>query len=722
MTATLAVAVISLPNTALAEPTLGRAESIITEIDLGNSNFRLMTDRSAIPTDGSYSYVVEITPGDDLISVNLHFQLMREENGWPFHYFGDPIYIEREEPDADEDQDTQASNDGSNAAQDTSEVSAEPEIIRHVLQRRTADNLDGLGMEEGVYYVAVIVTATTAAGAESATLQDILVVYDPEQPQLNLMPTIHLSTLPSRDAAGIFLHHPAGGLFDEQREALDAITTWVTANSDAQLTLAVSPLFLEELHTVAQGFDYFDTQSEEVIALDANSEVAQASARTLEELRTAHTTGRLAITTQGYADPDLTVLDALDLMDDLPSHFELGRSLLTDILAQEPATITVPWTNQLTNNQLQALKEVVPQAEGQELRLILNSSAIESRPALTHEHDDQQFLQNLYWGSGQNEDTSLIIVADSELSTAMSQTGSRARFILDLLEDRQRDGLTPLLIQTHDDVDSIAMLLDNLELVSAYPWVNLINGTSQIDAPIDPLVLAAEQEVQAISETIQELKTARKAVTGLRGAQGEEIDSERQAELDFDYRSSLAIFSGPGTNIRRVSNDLSILPAAPECVALANQLQYLVDEQFSGLEIHADSVVFSGSRGSLPISVQNTSGQTFYLDIHYVASGQNILVYPEYIHQEFLLGESFLEPTIELRNIVSGSVDIELWAGDYLITTESVRVSATYADRIAIIVVVALAGTGLAFFIWKRVQSGEQNGKQRSPHKHDKTV
>ncbi|MCL2403440.1 MAG: hypothetical protein FWC86_04350 [Coriobacteriia bacterium] len=707
-------ALLTFPLVAQADPNLGRAESIITEIDLGESHFRLITDRPAIPTDGSYSYVVEITPGEGLLSVGLHFQLMREEDGWPFHYFGDSVYIERSVQTDDESDDE--TEDGPRNQRPA--PPAEPEVIRRLLERRTANNLYGLGMYEGVYYVAVIVTAVTTAGEESATLRDMLVVYNPNEPQLNLMPTIHLSALPSRNTQGVFLSHPAGGLFDERREMLDAISGWINDTQRARLTLAISPLFLEELAIMAEGFDYLDIHSEEIITLDAESEEAQVAAQTLENLRTAHGTGRLSITAQGYADPDFSVLDALDLVDDLPSHFEIGQSVLTSTFEQEPPSITVPWTSQLTAEQFQTLSDVLPQTtpRNHESKIILDSDTLGFAQTTINGTDGQRFNQNLY----QDEAGDLLIVADSERSAALSQIGSRAQIILDLLEERQRDGITPLLIQAQDDVDSIVVLLDNLELLSDYNWVNLVDSNFVDSTQASSLNFVAAQEVEDIPESVQELQRSRNEVLGLISALGE-VDSEQQEMLDRYYLLSLAIFAGLGTTIgeytngRNTDNDndsLNISPAAYECLDLARQLSSYADLWFSGIEIHTQAHTFSGNSGVLPITILNGSDQTLYLDVRYITTGQNVVVYPEYIQQAFLSGESFLEPTVELRNIVSGSVDVQIWAGNHLIATESVRVSATYTDRIVIIVMVALAGTGLAFFIWKRVRLSEENGKQ----------
>ena len=746
------------PQAAHAEPTTNRAESIIHEINLGESHFRLITDRPAIPTDGAYSYIVEITPGTDLVSVNLHFQLMREENGWPFHYFGDSIYIDRPAPAEDAEQDAAAANNhiGANeeAIEDTGQVTTattaagtgtagtgtdtEPEVIRHILQRRSADNLVGLGMREGIYYVAVIVTATTDTGAESATLQDLLVVYDPEKPQLNLMPTVHLSALPARDARGVFLSNPQTGVFEKRRAMLEQLADWINTNQRASLTLALSPLFLEELNAVSLGYDYLAPAAppdnaeatatayyhssdygadDDTATVTAESEAAQTAVRTIDALRTALGTGRLTLTTQGYADPNITVLDSLGLLDDFAAHIDLGQQVTSAVLNTETPPIIVPWTNQLSEASLGALQEALPNP-----RIIIDSNLAE--------HGGPNYAFDLGADTDADSDgaaftvkasfeDSEILIADADLSAALSSDGSRAAFIQQLLELREDTSVKPILFQASDDMSGLAVLIENLELLSRYNWLALRPGDTPLhtapDAPATPAATAASfspairSGETSVATATAELAEVRSSLAGLEGALMEPSIEDLEV-LSAYNRASLASFAGPGVAVSAVRNNLSLLAAAPECLVLARGAQGYVDSWFEGLSINTQPITFSGASGVLPITVHNASGHSFVLDVRYRTPGPNVMIYPEYVSQAFAAGESFLEPTVELRNIVSGSVDIRLMAGDHLIAEESVRVSATYADRIAIIVLVALAGTGLAFYVWRRVQKSESAG------------
>jgi len=809
------------PTDAAANPSLGRPESIITEIRLGDSSFSLSTDRPAIPTDGSYSYVVEITPGADLLSVNLHFQLMREEDGWAFHYFGDSIYIEREPNDNEVAEAVQTTPAPDFLPEDTAAIQGETEVIRHVLERRSADNLDGLGMREGVYYVAVIVTANTAAGSESATLRDILVVYDSDQPELKLMPVVQISALPSRDAQGNFLSSPARGVFEERRATLEALCLWVSNNPHAQMSLAVSPLFLEELDAVSQGFSYHvpytgtsngeangtngthgangtgatttntsnandddttaatddtndqatetdtentststdpnnpdntpaaDAPNTELRQLTAESETARASLRTLEALQAAHATGRLSISAQGYSDPNYSVLDILDLADDLPAHYQLGQSTLYDLLGIEAASLSVPWTTQLSDSYIETIVDLLPQPTHPEQnlpRIIVDSNigGFHFPTIWTERSEDRPFVledASVIFGSDRVD----VIVADAALSRALSSEGSRAQYIHDLFEARQNTPLLPLLVRAHDDMDSVTKLLENLELMAQYSWVSLHHGEADIDAQSAPLLFSAPPgPPQSIPNSVIELQASRFALAGLAEAIYE-FDPEHVEEFVHYYHLSLALFAGPSIELGRTSTGPSDMggststnpgsgtgTAAPtatsaafteftlsspalECLALARDVQAYADNWFEGIEIHVQPMTFSGSGGILPITVVNDSDQTFYLTLRYETPGQNLLISPSYTYQEFLTGETFLEPSVELRNIVSGSVTIELWASNHLIAEESVRVSATYADRIAIIVVVVLAGTLLAFYVWKRVRSQAAQAQQPAP-------
>jgi len=772
---------LSTPATALAESEFGKPESIITEINLGTSSFSLSTDRPAIPSNGSYLYTVEIHPGADLLSVNLHFQLMREEDGWAFHYFGDSIYIERED-----DSDVEGAQNNQSLVdfppEDTAVTQRGNEVIRHTLQRRSADNLDGLGMHEGVYYVAVIVTANTTAGSESATLRDILTVYDPDQPKLDLMPVVQLSALPSRNAQGTFFESPARGIFEERRAVLEALCHWIIDNPSAQLSLAVSPLFIEDLSAASQGFSYYvpnaaanaaatsngtpregsaDTTSYaeddsegvleppavELRQLTAESEVAQNSLRTLRAVQSAHATGRLTLTAQGYADPNYTVLDILELTDDLGEHYLLGQATMYELLAIEPAAVTVPWTTQLSSSYLDAVVDFLPQLSPQTSpqstdptpqtspRIIVdtNIEGFHFPTIWTERSEESSFVledASVVFGAGTEE----IIVADASLSLAMSSEASRAQYIDRLFDARQRTPLVPLLVRVHDDMSPVVALLDNLELLSRYSWVNMLDGQSSIDADSTPLLFSAPRNhPQSISDEVLELQAARQAFAGLAKATYEFEDNEQQVDEFAHYSHlSLALFAGPGIELDRAVMtpggiassaafpyfDLS--SPAPECLNLAREVQDYVDLWFDDIEIHAQPITFSGSGGILPITVINNSNQTFFFDVRYNTPGQNLLVIPNYDHHEFPTGEWFFEPSVELRNIVSGSVDIQLWAGNHLVAEESVRVSATYADRIAIIVVVVLAGTGLAFYVWKRART--QAHAQSEPNPQEESL
>jgi len=315
-----------------------------------------------------------------------------------------------------------------------------------------------------------------------------------------------------------------------------------------------------------------------------------------------------------------------------------------------------------------------------------------------------------------NEGGNEILLADAGLSSSLSNSGSKARFISQLLDRRQETTLAPLLVRSYDDVDAISELLSNLELLSRYAWINLVNVEAEIDISVGSLSFNKFEQMETLPAAVKELQTAREALLGLRQAFYEPT-TDKLEELAHWNLMSLASFAGPGIELSTIGNELLIAPPTAECAILAAQVYSYVQNWFSDLEIHAQTITFSGSGGMLPVTVLNNSDQSFYLDVKYVGPSHNVAIEPEHSHQLFPPGETFLEPNIELRNIISGSVDIQLWAGEYLIAEESVRVSATYADRIAIIVVVALAGTGLAFYVWRRVSKNntqEELGQEES--------
>ena len=728
---------VSNPLHAFANPNPYRQEVFISEITLGNSTFRLSTDSPAIPLGENYAYLVEITPGADLISVNLHIELRHDEDGEPFHYLGDAVYIERNSEYGTEEDDSDGSDN--NQAEPS-----EPKIVHHILQPRAGTSLSAIGVTEGVYHVAVVVTATTDEGVESATLRDLLVVYNPESPELRLMPVVHLNALPLRNSEGVFVENPAASPFEERRAALEAISAWIQTNPQTQLTLAISPLFLDELSSVAQGQAYFtayngngngnnngsesgngsnDSGNETngngedtangngesdnynngiVRQIPADSPLAQKAAYTLESLQSAYQTGRLVITTQGYADPNPSVLTSLNLSGDIRLHYLEGLSTLRDVLGLEGSAITAPWTEHLCSEYLSALEDILPQST-----VIVDSDTRGFSYQTNNGQGSTPLIrvpESATYGGG-----SEIIIANAGLSNSMSGSGNKAQLIARLLEQRQETPFIPLLIRSYHDTELIFELLDNLDMLLRYPWVHLTNDTTSASAQIASLNFESFEVMDTIPSATQELSNVRSALRGLERAL-HEPEAEDVENILHWQQVSLRSFAGPSMGISTIGNELLIAPPAPESTELAAQVYSYVESWFSTLELHAQPITFSGSGGMLPVTVLNSSDQSFYLDVRYVGPGRNIIIEPERTHQLFPPGETFLEPNIELRNIISGSIDIQLWAGGHLISEESVRVSATYADRIAIIVVVALAGTGLAFYVWRRVSSNNAQG------------
>lgn len=700
---------------AALEPELLDSEVFIPEVSIGDSNFRLSTTSSSIPTDGKYSYTVEIAPGRALKSVNLRFELYRKDELRPFHYFNQNVIVRQSETASR----GSASSPGSQNRQPSDHESegnganGSAKVIRQVLERKNGQGLENLGMSEGIYRVACVVTTTTDSGQEdAATLRDLLIVYDPSVGTHKVVPVLHLNALSERRADGVFARDLQAGLFEARRGLLESIATWIVNNEGAHLTLAVSPLLLEEVAVAAEGYSYVNGGSE-AIPVTAEEGAAPACLRTLESLRAAVATERLTITAQGYSDPDMGALDVVGLDADVIEQYELGTEVLTQVLGVAPGNVTVPWRSSLGEKTAARLLEERPGAH-----IVVQSDTLNLELPRGKTTDASVLIYSV-------GDEGKVVLADAASSDLLTtpQVGALIRGMLDV---RRQSACSVMLLECPDNDGGLAAIAKNLPYLSRYDWIQTINASDDVLEQKD-VVSAGKagfrtpQYSDVLPAGMSELVKARQQAQALAESLAEP-DENAQSDIAFARALSLRAEAGSGMGLRvsekagssgsksEITAHVSELNAASLTLALAAQERCGL--WFEPIAIKSQPITFSGSSGKLPITVINGTQGLLLVTVRLIPPGNPdnpfIIVDPAETVQLLRPNETFLEPSVELRNVVSGTVTVQVLAGNYVITEETVRVSATFADRIAIIVVVALAGTALTIYVWRRVKKEER--------------
>jgi hypothetical protein len=214
---------------------------------------------------------------------------------------------------------------------------------------------------------------------------------------------------------------------------------------------------------------------------------------------------------------------------------------------------------------------------------------------------------------------------------------------------------------------------------------------------------------------LRELILARAASTGL--AIALDTDDEKvQADLDFARYCSLAAEAGAGSISSNEQgggsggdnrsaggrNGATVWKLDTHSQALAQAAHKRCDDWFGAISVNAQSITLIGSRGKLPATINNSGTKPLNLEMRFVPTSEHIHLDPKYQQLNVPTNEMLVEPDVELRNIVSGAVKIQVLAGTYMISEKTVRVSAAYTDKIGILAVVTVAGAALVLYLWRR--------------------
>ncbi|MDR1774916.1 MAG: hypothetical protein LBS17_00410 [Actinomycetes bacterium] len=721
-----------VPPQARAATDLRDAELLIPEITLSGNKLRLSTADPQVPLDGAFSYVVEVTPGSKLQSVALKFQVLRE-NGQLIFERNRSVTVQRKDSkqkaaSAGSARTAKTANADKKTTTSPSPAKATP--IREVFQR-DEPNLNGLGMLEGIYRVECTVSLSMSGGDQQAVvLKDLMVVYDQTHDPQKLLPVVRMTAHPGRNADGVFTTDPTTGSDPARRSQLDALCAWITDNDATHLTLALSPLLLEEWADLADGYRHLNAVGDAVeVAADAGA--APAARRTLTALKAACATGRLRLTTQGYADPDLFNLRAAGLSADVTEQYRQGLSVLRELTGSEPATLTAPAAGLIAVDDLPAIAAATVDVAATETTAVADGGSTGSNDSTAVDIEATADPENLPTAepelptvvvsaaalkSGKAPAATLavsgsdtgarILIPDGALTGTFAQT-EQAAYLKELLSRRDATDTVVLLTEYPDDPAAMQTLTRNLTATAAYPWLETIAAD---DPALDPGKRSAKLAVTngaSLGDALRpgagwdRIIRARRAAAGLTAALPPD-NEQATTDIAFAHIRSLIAEAGTDNPDARIDAKLSRpSAAATETLALAQAVIDRADGWFSPVDLQLSAVTLSGSSGKLPITIVNGGDTQLQLQLT-LDGGESLQCDPEYADLAIPPRETFIEPTIELANIVSGSVTARLHAGSYVLSEKTVRVSAAYTDKIGIIAVIALAGAVLVIWIWRK--------------------
>jgi hypothetical protein len=792
-------------NCAVAVAADKDAELLVSELTLGHSRFVLRAESSHIPDDGHFSYTVTVRPDAQLQRVALKFQILRGNGSLIFKRSHELTLPKVDEGNGEAGVGSGAgagagsgasgaggagggtnagSGSGGNANRGATTTQNQLKNLSSTFERNEP-NLNGLGMTEGIYRVECTVTAYYADGDQEAVLKDLLVVYNPNVPAPAILPVLRMSAPPGRDSEGIFLENPAsetsGG---SRRVQIERLCGWLrdtgTEGTRRHLTLAISPLLLEEWADAADGYRY-RTEGGETLEVAADAAGALSYARTLADIRAAVAGGRLTLTQQGYADPDFSSLRSAGLAKDLQEHYRLGAEVLADILSPgidagsaESVDSTITTTLTAPPRGFACAADVLDLAD-------LADSETSSSPAPRTLLLDTSTLVGKKRPVAADVGRGMTgLFADASLGKAVLQPEHSAA-LRTFLESRSNDRAAAVIAVSYpENPADMNVLTSQIMALADYPWLRLTDSadsafdpgktqarlvntpttagdnaaTDDVDADADSAgvnvgspagmngaagatitgtdtdtgtttgtgadtaadgsalgwdhVVLARQSAEGLSAALTSGGTEAEAAgtapaeAADAAADAATVDEAVLSDLAFVARASLTAEASSGT----AAAGTALANSQPEevsaaALSLADAATARARGYFDQVHLELSSLTLSGSTGKLPITVINDGDTPLNLRLE-LTGAEGVKVTPAVSQLDVPANETFVEPSLELRNIISGNLRARLVSGPMVVAEKQIRVSATYIDKIGIIVVVAIAGTVLAAYAWRR--------------------
>jgi len=612
---------------------------------LSDTSFDLSTQSPSIPENGSFDWTMVAKPTKNITSMQIRFDVLRDNGTLVFRR---TRYINIADP--------------KKAKRYTEEF------------QRT---LEGLSMTEGVYRIAVEVTASTATSRETATLYSTQYIYDENSKRLDLACAIHFTSTPLRNPDGTFAVDPSTGTPEAQRQAIARLLFFGSTDSNARFTLYLSPLLLEDWEAIGGGYTLKNANGTKVIVTQ-NSPSAKNYAATLASLQAALDSGTVTIGILGYSDPDVSSLTDLGLARDIPLQYGQATSVLSPLTKNTSSfetSVTAPLGRNIDETALDQLKNA------KQIAAVVDENAVTNKPDTI----------------GRFSNGLIGLVADRDMSTKIvsKETTDVVNTIFEKYSTENRKTLITHCVISNET--QAAQVVDNIALLLEQPWITfatLGDITPRRTDKLPELKLTGKKKI-ALTSAGRSIKTARNKSEGLIFALSENVES-----LDA-RRDSLIAENGTSLLASGRTLDQSLR------LAYAEKARNTANDVFSKITLKVSPVTLSGNKGSVPITIKNATTKEVRVTLAYAvkrgmaidAKKKRVITLPP--------KETFLEPDVTIQNTVSSPLTIKLTAGKYTVCEETVKISASYIDTIVIVVIVVLAGLGLVAFIYKRVKKAD---------------
>jgi Family of unknown function (DUF6049)/Glycosyl hydrolase family 57 len=481
--------------------------------------------------------------------------------------------------------------------------------------------------------------------------------------------------------------HPDGTFLDDSLEdavrpggRLDVIVSALEAEP-IEVTLALSPVLLEQLQAMRDGYRRVGASGIEEIAPD--HPVADSAGRLLDRIREIARLFTTEVVALPYASPSVPALVRAGLEDDLVRQVERGRAAITGILGVEPvSSVFRPPGSSVTPGALPVLADTL-RADGTVDALLLDADVLPPPEGL-------QFTPN---GLAQLE-----IDAEQTLPAITPDPGVEARTIVEV-DPRLRaqwtlGELSAIYFEQPSLPRAVALLFDEgdapgfsflrpllrgIRAEEEAQWLRPVKASRLLETPAEeePDVRQLDPSLRSGSlppSFLGELPSAKDALASL-ASMAEQPDLIQQLErlvLVAEARS----FAG--------EDDLRL--------AYLRALRQGVGAEFDKVQPpQASSITLTSRRGLIPVTLHSEAGYPVTLEVTLRSSRLEFLGGGS---QEVTLSRPSQRFDFPVRAQTTGRfpVDVELRTPDGArIATSSIVVRSTAYNRVALVVTIGAA-------------------------------
>ncbi|MHB1340928.1 MAG: hypothetical protein ACYCX5_04115 [Coriobacteriia bacterium] len=533
-------------------------------------------------------------------------------------------------------------------------------------------DLSGLGASQGRYPIEVRVLATGANATEATSR---ILVMEPGATRVPVTVIARLTCSPAIDPAGRFVADPE--LYPRSRTDAERIADVLERHTDAPVALALPPILVEEWLRASDGYEL--SGPEGISTVPESGTAAIGSAQVIERMRDLLADGRTALLDIPYAEPDLANMAGIDALGDLRSQWAMSDTVMSAALGAEPTSGTAFSGN------------VVPLAALTELERRTTSFVVLAAESL--DSGDTTATSGAYALEGSDVHALVIEPALAD-AAARSDTDAFYDVIFDrLISKNPGDPLVlvfdvgPGTAHTAADLERALDLLDNVGWITAVPASRAAGYPSARTATLveSPAALKAPEGYWA------EVARAREYAGAIVSALGS-ADADAQAAQTAVLVAESQCWAGPDASYS----------LADRGRAFAASASRYVQDLFATVSIQGHDVTLSDRKGNAPLSVINGSGKPLKV---IVRAQSGVISLPRSETTVTLdPGENVLTIPVNMGSELADDVDVRVTAGAISIAETSIRVQASYLDRLATVGMVVLFLLGLLFFIRRRVR------------------